>query len=229
MPEKEDRTKSLIAVLSLIQSEVGKIVKDGKNTKQGFGYVSEAQVKAKLQNKLAEHGIMFIPSYQLIDSWSTQSQRGANLNFVSVMGTFTLTNGSESVMGSMPGIGMDSGDKAIYKAETGAQKNFLMQLFLMSTGNDPDDDIDNSYNNNQQRKTNSNQASNAKLKSINEQISKLAELNQSDSGTYSSALMKHFPNVNFKNVSNSDAEKMIAFLNQQIKLTEDTLKQLGAI
>lgn len=38
----------------------------------------------------------------------------------------------------MIGEGMDTGDKAIYKAITGAQKYVLMKTFLIPTGDDPE-------------------------------------------------------------------------------------------
>lgn len=154
MVETKATSTTLVRELSKIQKELDKIEKDGKNDRQGFNYVSESQVKAKLQNKLADHGIMIIPHYEILNTWNGQTNKGNTMNYVSVMGTFKLTNGSEEFIGSMPGIGMDSGDKAIYKAETGAQKNFLMQLFLMSTGDDPENDGGNNWNSQQQYQSN---------------------------------------------------------------------------
>ncbi|KRM17466.1 hypothetical protein FD31_GL002657 [Companilactobacillus nantensis DSM 16982] len=154
MVETKTATTTLVQELTKIQKELDKIEKDGKNNRQGFDYVSESQVKSKLQNKLADHGIMIIPHYEILNTWNSQTNKGNTMNYVSVMGTFKLTNGSEEFIGSMPGIGMDSGDKAIYKAETGAQKNFLMQLFLMSTGDDPENDSNNNWNPQQQYQSN---------------------------------------------------------------------------
>jgi len=157
------------------------------------------------------------------------------------------------LVGSMPGIGMDTGDKAIYKAETGAQKNFLMQLFLMSTGDDPEHDNNqqqpnnygqDAFNNYQPQQQYNNQQNNAfgnfskpqpklanysKKKVINEQLTKLSELNQTDFGKSLAALKSHFPAVDFDRLPDSSADNMIAFLGKQIDVTEDTLKQLGAI
>ena len=126
--EKVQTPNKLVQELAKIQKELDKIEKDGKNNRQGFDYVSESQVKSKLQNKLADHGIMIIPHYEILNSWTNQTNNGKTMNYVSVMGSFKLTNGSDEFVGSMPGIGMDSGDKAIYKAETGAQKNFLKRF-----------------------------------------------------------------------------------------------------
>lgn len=255
MTEENKNTVSLVKMLSEVQKELDKIEKDGKNNRQGFEYVSEAQVKAKLQKKLAEHGIMIIPSYEILNTWTNQTNNGKSMNYASVMGKFKLTNGTEGLVGSMPGIGMDSGDKAIYKAETGAQKNFLMQLFLMSTGDDPENDSNwnnqqpqynnynqNSYNNYQPQNQYSNQSNNTfgnfakpqpklanetKKKVINEQLSRLSDLNQTDFSKSLAALQSHFPNVDFNRLADSSADNMIAFLNKQIDTTKATLKQLG--
>lgn len=257
MTETKPTSTTLVQGLSKIQKELDKIEKDGKNNRQGFDYVSESQVKSKLQNKLADHGIMIIPHYEILNSWTSQTNKGNTMNYVSVMGNFKLTNGSEELIGSMPGIGMDSGDKAIYKAETGAQKNFLMQLFLMSTGDDPEND--NGWNNQQPQFNNYGQdafggyqpqnqynnqqgnsygnfskpqprlANDSKKKVINEQLSTLSELNQTDFGKSLTALKSHFPNVDFENLPDSSADNMISFLGKQIDTTKATLKQIGAI
>ncbi len=253
--DKIQTLNKLVLELTKIQKELDKIEKDGKNNRQGFDYVSEAQVKSKLQNKLADHGIMIIPHYEIMNSWTSQTSNGKTMNYVSVMGTFKLTNGSDELVGSMPGIGMDSGDKAIYKAETGAQKNFLMQLFLMSTGDDPENDNNwnnqqqpnnygqDAFNNYQPQQQYGNQQNNAfgnfrpqpklandsKKKVINEQLSKLSELNQTEFGKSLAALKSHFPNVDFDKLPDSSADNMVTFLGKQIETTEATLRQLGAI
>ena len=41
---------------------------------------------------------------------------------------------------SFRGVGEDAGDKAIYKALTGALKYFYIQLLSLPTGDDPEDD-----------------------------------------------------------------------------------------
>src|SRR5699024_4771311 len=124
--------------------------------------------------------------------------------------------------------------------ETGAQKNFLMQLFLMSTGDDPENDSNwnnqqpqynnynqNSYNNYQPQNQYSNQSNNTfgnfakpqpklanetKKKVINEQLSRLSDLNQTDFSKSLAALQSHFPNVDFNRLADSSADNMISFL-----------------
>lgn len=93
MTETKATSMTLVQELTKIQKELDKIEKDGKNNRQGFDYVSESQVKSKLQNKLADHGIMIIPHYEILNTWNGQTNKGNTMNYVSVMGTFKLTNG----------------------------------------------------------------------------------------------------------------------------------------
>lgn len=132
------KSKSLVAKIAEVVAEVAPVTKDGKNTQQHYDYVTEAKVKASLRNLLSARGIAIIPEYQIVDRWDTKTSRGKLLNYVAVQGTFVITDGKETIKGTMPGIGMDIGDKAVYKAETGAQKNFLMQLTMLTTDNDPE-------------------------------------------------------------------------------------------
>lgn len=223
-------TKSnLIADLSAIQNELKTIEKDGKNTQQHFDYVSEAQVKAILQKKLSEHGIQIIPSYEIVNLWTDQTSKGYKLNYASVLGEFVITNGQEQRVGRMPGVGMDSGDKAIYKAETGAQKNFLMQLFLMSTGDDPEKDNSNNRNTPAPRNNlnnHNNVANEAKKKVIKTRIAELAKTMQMSVNDAFASLQKQFPNLNFQTMTNEMADQVLVKLNQDIKDAKDTLEQM---
>lgn len=55
---------------------------------------------------------------------------------------FTFMDGDtgETLVFCMAGEGQDAGDKAYYKAITGAQKYALMKAFMIPTGNDPEGD-----------------------------------------------------------------------------------------
>jgi hypothetical protein len=57
--------------------------------------------------------------------------------------TWTLTDGDsgETISFQSVGTGADSGDKAAYKAATGALKYALLTGFLIPTGDDPEADL----------------------------------------------------------------------------------------
>jgi hypothetical protein len=54
--------------------------------------------------------------------------------------TFADVDSSEEVVAKVAGQGLDPGDKAPYKAMTGALKYALLQSFLLATGDDPEDE-----------------------------------------------------------------------------------------
>ncbi|WP_125764475.1 ERF family protein [Companilactobacillus hulinensis] len=264
MVEKNDEVSSisvdskpdnsnLISKISIVQKGLEKIEKDGHNKNQNYDYVTEAAVKANLQNKLAEQGISIIPNYEILNIWSAKTGKGTNLNFVSVMGSFEITDGIDSIHGSMPGVGMDSGDKAIYKAETGAQKNFLMQTFLMTTGDDPEQDWNNNqqsqpqnfnqqqnnyppvepfnifdnFNNQMQSRQQVSYANTAKMNQIKTQMQNLADLMKTDPNAIFETVMKNFPNADYGHLEDKTADEILIYLNQQKISVEETLKQLN--
>jgi hypothetical protein len=54
--------------------------------------------------------------------------------------TFADVDSGEEIVAKVAGQGLDPGDKAPYKAMTGALKYALLQSFLLATGDDPEDE-----------------------------------------------------------------------------------------
>jgi hypothetical protein len=54
--------------------------------------------------------------------------------------TFADVDSGEEIIAKVAGQGLDAGDKAPYKAMTGALKYALLQSFLLATGDDPEDE-----------------------------------------------------------------------------------------
>jgi hypothetical protein len=54
--------------------------------------------------------------------------------------TFADVDSGEEIVAKVAGQGLDAGDKAPYKAMTGALKYALLQSFLLATGDDPEDE-----------------------------------------------------------------------------------------
>jgi hypothetical protein len=54
--------------------------------------------------------------------------------------TFSDVDSGEEIVAKVAGQGLDPGDKAPYKAMTGALKYALLQSFLLATGEDPEDE-----------------------------------------------------------------------------------------
>ncbi|WP_420328020.1 ERF family protein [Lactiplantibacillus plantarum] len=130
---------NLMQKLNEAAKSIGAVHKDGKNSFQNYDFQSEGAIKAAVEQAIQGVGIRIIPNYQVINQYDKESKRGGSNHFVDVMGTFLITDGAETETGSMPGSGQDSGEKAMAKACTSAQKYFYKQLFnITDKEEDPD-------------------------------------------------------------------------------------------
>ena len=92
---------------------------------------------------LAELGVVVIPQLQSI---STQMPRSSSDRIARAVMNYRFVDArsGEELSVRVAGEGADAGDKAPYKAMTGALKYALLQSFLLSTGDDPEDERANS-------------------------------------------------------------------------------------
>lgn len=123
------KTAPLHNKLIFIQDQLGLIPKRGYNAHHKYNYVTEGDVLAELRPLMTGLGILIIPN-------CTYSEREGTLTTVVV--EYTVTDGKESIVFSIPGQGYDSNDKGVYKALTGSMKYALMKLFKVETGDDPE-------------------------------------------------------------------------------------------
>ena len=140
MTESKATELNLVQKIAKVQADIGEVKKEGHNKIQNYDFVTEAQIKKLVRQPLAELGVIINPKFETTNEWNETTKKGAIMHYASVLGTFELKDGTTTITGTMPGTGMDTGDKAVYKAETGTQKNYLMQLFMISTGDDPEQD-----------------------------------------------------------------------------------------
>lgn len=140
--------KNLIQKLSAAMLAIHPVNKDGENSYQHYSFQSEAAIKAVVKEALTDNGLMIIPQYEILKQYDRQGAKGKITHFVDVMGTFTITDGENEIVGTMAGSGQDTAEKAMVKAETTAQKYFYKQLFNISDQEkDPDcSDSNNSGN-----------------------------------------------------------------------------------
>jgi len=138
MTEQESITHAvpqhaILQKLHDIMEEVSYIQKDAKNNHQGYTYSSERAIKEALHEALVKHGVMF----QL----STANPRvEGNVTWIDCVYTFTDVDTGESITGTFLGSGQSRDEKGHYAAVTGAIKYILTSTFLIPTGDDPEDD-----------------------------------------------------------------------------------------
>lgn len=111
---------------------------------RGYGYVSEAQFVSAVRPQMIKHGLVLFPvsMNQTTETTITKDASGKEKSnyYVNVSAEYRLADveSGESVVISVLGTGVDSGDKAIYKAMTGAFRTMLRQSFMIGTGEDPE-------------------------------------------------------------------------------------------
>ncbi len=138
---KKAALKSIYEVLMEVWNELPDYLKkDGVNSKMGYKYISERKIKEYVNPLFKKHGVIF-----KVDVTNPQmmpiGEKGRVLTTVEVKYSFILVeNPEERITGSFIGQGADNGDKGIYKAITGAVKYVFMNLFLVPTGDDPENE-----------------------------------------------------------------------------------------
>lgn len=149
--------ESLIKKLTKASKKIKAISKDGKNNFQGYTFQSESAIKSAVKSAIESVGISIIPSFEILNQRDVKNNKGRVAHIVDVMGSFDITDGNEHLTGTMPGSGLDSGEKATAKACTSAQKYFYKQLFNISDKDEDPDATDSNLaqpNNSQQRNRN---------------------------------------------------------------------------
>jgi hypothetical protein len=128
----------LAGAISRIVGKMSAVKKGGHNDFHGYDYIREADVLSALRPLLAEEGIAWIPTVDPSSIvWHDES------DIVTLIVSITVKHAaSGETIGpiTFPGCGQDKGDKAIYKAMTGATKYALMKLFLVESDDDPENE-----------------------------------------------------------------------------------------
>jgi hypothetical protein len=137
--------KNLLSALQSAAMKVGYVQKKGRNEFQQYNYVTESDVVAQTREALLENDIVIIPS---VDSVSHDEWGNTN-----ILVTYTVhhTASGESLTFKMAGAGNDRnskgvGDKGIYKALTGCNKYALLKALQLSTGDDPENEKEDTRN-----------------------------------------------------------------------------------
>jgi hypothetical protein len=139
--------KSLVEKLAEACHAVGGIEKKGRNQAQNYDYIRAADVAKAIRHELFERGIVIIPNEveciaKQIDFTNAKGET-RHSNEVQLKTAYNITDGKETLVMHGIGIAWDSGDKAIYKAKTGALKYFLRGLGLIpDEKDDPEFDKD---------------------------------------------------------------------------------------
>lgn len=116
------------------------VAKDSLNKDQGYKYRSIEQVYSAVKQAFVATGIYLrTEELEILERKEIVSRKGAAGQYVAIKVIYKLTaddGSSITTIGMAEGI--DYGDKALAKAMSLAQKNMLINFFVLPTSDDPD-------------------------------------------------------------------------------------------
>lgn len=117
----------------------GVLKRTGENSFDRYKYFSEAQYKTLFTELFSTFGLEL--SFTELDYNTYEgTEKQANGRMVTIQFTLTDIETGFAENSAITGEGMDKGDKAGYKAYTGALKYYLANTFMVATGDDPEKD-----------------------------------------------------------------------------------------
>lgn len=134
-------SQKIAAKMVKAMATIDAVEKKGRNTMQNYNFVRAADVANEVRKALKDAGIAFAYNVEQERFWDSPTKNGGLQFYCSlkVRGTFIDSESGESVECSTIGWGADTGDKAPYKAMTGALKYMLRMPFLIPDESDPEE------------------------------------------------------------------------------------------
>jgi hypothetical protein len=133
--------KNITQKLVKILGAVARVKKNGFNAHQKYQYATEADIMDAVKEALIENSVFITESSRVLDIKDlVKDGKTSFITTVETTHTFIDADSGESLSVTSVGQGHDSLDKGVYKAITGANKYFLVKNFLISTGDDPEND-----------------------------------------------------------------------------------------
>jgi len=134
-------TRPLATKIASILGKLGRVAKSGRNAFHNYDYATESDVADALRQHLAAEGVAIFPSVVDAKVETVQDRnKSATLATVTLELTFIDGESGDTMTTRWIGQGIDQSDKAYYKAYTGAFKYGLMKTFMVSTGDEPEQD-----------------------------------------------------------------------------------------
>jgi len=134
-------SKQISSALSEVMRSVGYVQKDRRaEFGDRYKYASEAAFIGAVREAMVKSDLVLRP--MKLDARTEEhapTRQGARQYRCDLVATYELSHTSgETLIVQSLGCGIDVGDKAAYKAMTGAYKYAIRQLLMLETGDDPD-------------------------------------------------------------------------------------------
>lgn len=138
--EKTNLVKKLVAACEAVKG----VEKRGHNLKQNYNYVKASDVAKAMRKELFKRGVLILSDEkELYVSGTVKTNSGGEMRELTLRVEYVIldSESSERLTVNAFGVAMDTGDKAVYKAKTGALKYFLRGLGLIpDEKSDPEGD-----------------------------------------------------------------------------------------
>lgn len=134
-----DEGKKIFSAICGVMDAVGAVTKEKKNTQGNYMYRGVDDVMNALQPALIKNKLFIVPTVKSEQREERASKNGGTLLYtrLTVDFTFWAEDGS-SIVATVIGEAMDSGDKATNKAMSVAYKYACFQVFCIPTDEDGD-------------------------------------------------------------------------------------------
>lgn len=140
VPSADDDPPTLTKKIHEAALDVENVEKRGQNTAQGYSYVMAEDIASAATKALLKVGV--VADLEVIDCELIQIPGGKNGGMVAKVTAnlfVTDTESGQMIVRRAIGTGSDyPGDKAVYKAMTGARKYAFIHLLGIPIGDDPD-------------------------------------------------------------------------------------------
>jgi ERF superfamily len=141
--QPEVKPKTLVQKLAEIVAEIDNVDKRGRNEFQKYAYVKAADVAWLVRKALSARNIYLVADVVEVRNYEIPAKEG-HMQAVDVKMEFSFHDGDSPdtppIVLHSYGTGTDKGDKAVYKAMTGALKYGLRHGFLIPDESDPEAD-----------------------------------------------------------------------------------------
>lgn len=147
MSEAAKQERSIVRKLAEVTKLVDRIAKNGRNQAQNYDFVTEADILDAVRLHMAERNLVPFPHVRE-QQWETLTTKSGGIKKLCTFTVeFRIEDGDSGEIRTWDVIsqGEDTGDKAAYKAITGAEKYGLLKVFMIPTGDDPEKDSEHRY------------------------------------------------------------------------------------
>jgi len=137
--ETKPKHANIFEAVTAAMDEVGYVRKQ-RTMGLNYSYAGEAALISALRPVMVDHGVfMYVLKLDDIFQSDFETTKGSKMTRTTLKATIRFQHeGGSFIDVQSAGEGMDSGDKSMNKAMTGAYKYALRQTFCIETGDDPD-------------------------------------------------------------------------------------------